>query len=139
MRNVDRAVELLGQLNRIGFSLAVDDFGTGYSSLAYLKRLPVGKLKIDRTFVRDMAEDTNDHAIAATIVAMGRTLGLLTVAEGVETRTQADALLALGCDQAQGYLFGRPEPPDVFAAAWLGLNPQSATASYNETSAPVKS
>lgn len=139
MRNVDRAVELLGQLNRIGFSLAVDDFGTGYSSLAYLKRLPVGKLKIDRTFVRDMAEDTNDHAIAATIVAMGRTLGLLTVAEGVETRTQADALLALGCDQAQGYLFGRPEPPDVFAAAWLGPNPQNVTASYNESSAPVKS
>ncbi|HYA66699.1 MAG TPA: bifunctional diguanylate cyclase/phosphodiesterase, partial [Burkholderiaceae bacterium] len=125
MRNVDRAVDLFGQLNGIGFSLAVDDFGTGYSSLAYLKRLPVKKLKIDRTFVRDMAEDANDHAIVATIIAMGRTLGLRTTAEGVETKTQAQALLALGCEHAQGYLFGAPEPPEDFATRWLKQKQES--------------
>ena len=119
MHNVERTVDLFERLSEIGFSLAVDDFGTGYSSLAYLKRLPVKKLKIDRTFVRDMAEDANDHAIVATIIAMGRTLGLRTTAEGVETQTQADALLSLGCDHAQGYLFGRPEAPEIFATRWL--------------------
>ena len=129
MRNVELAIELLGELRTAGFALAIDDFGTGYSSLSYLKRLPVNKLKIDKSFVRDMVDDASDHAIVATIIAMGQTLGLQTIAEGVETRAQADALLMLGCHESQGYLFGRPEPADVFSARWL-----SATAGQNENS-----
>jgi diguanylate cyclase (GGDEF)-like protein/PAS domain S-box-containing protein len=129
MENVDRAVEIFGRLSVRGFSLAIDDFGTGYSSLAYLKRLPVSRLKIDRSFVRDMTMDANDHAIVATVVAMGRTLGLQTVAEGVETREQADALLALGCEAAQGYLFGRPVPAGELAQNWLAqFRPESLAA-----------
>ncbi|MBV5337625.1 MAG: EAL domain-containing protein, partial [Deltaproteobacteria bacterium] len=77
------------------------------------------KLKIDMSFVRDMIDDGDDHAIVSTIVGMGRTLGLNTIAEGVETQAQADALLALGCDEAQGYLFGRPESASFFANRWL--------------------
>jgi EAL domain-containing protein (putative c-di-GMP-specific phosphodiesterase class I) len=119
MRNIDFAVDLVGQLNAAGFALAIDDFGTGYSSLAYLKQLPAEKLKIDKSFVRDMIDDRNDHAIVATIIGMGKTLGMLTIAEGVETRAQADALRKMGCDQVQGFLFGRPEPTDVFTGKWL--------------------
>ena len=119
MKNIEQSIDMFTQLNAAGFSLAIDDFGTGYSSLAYLKRLPARKLKIDKSFVQDMVEDINDHTIVATIIAMGKTLGMRTIAEGVETRAQADALLALGCDEVQGYHFGRPEPAPVFAEKWL--------------------
>ena len=119
MKNIEQSIGMFTQLNAVGFSLAIDDFGTGYSSLAYLKRLPARKLKIDKSFVLDMVDDINDHTIVATIIAMGKTLGMRTIAEGVETRAQADALLALGCDEVQGYHFGRPEPASVFAEKWL--------------------
>ncbi len=126
MKNVGQSVELFNELNEAGFSLAIDDFGTGYSSLAYLKQLPAGKLKIDQSFVREMADYGNDHTIVSTIIAMGKTLGMRTIAEGVETPVQAEVLLALGCDEAQGYLFGRPESASVFAAKWLhGAIPQT--------------
>ena len=126
MKNVEQSIELFNQLNEAGFSLAIDDFGTGYSSLAYLKRLPASKLKIDQSFVREMVNDINDHTIVATIIAMGKTLGMRTIAEGVETPVQAEALLTLGCDEAQGYLFGRPESASAFAARWLrGVAPQT--------------
>ena len=119
MKNIEQSIDMFTQLNAVGFSLAIDDFGTGYSSLAYLKRLPARKLKIDKSFVLDMVDDINDHTIVATIIAMGKTLGMRTIAEGVETRAQADALLALGCDEVQGYHFGRPEPASAFAEKWL--------------------
>lgn len=119
MRNIDLAIELAGQLSEAGFTLAIDDFGTGYSSLAYLKQLPADKLKIDQSFVRNMRDDQNDHAIVATIVAMGRTLGLSTIAEGIESDEQAAALRQLGCQEGQGYQFGRPESAEVFATRWL--------------------
>ncbi len=119
MKNIEQSIGMFTQLNAVGFSLAIDDFGTGYSSLAYLKRLPARKLKIDKSFVLDMVDDINDHTIVATIIAMGKTLGMRTIAEGVETRAQADALLALGCDEVQGYHFGRPEPANTFAEKWL--------------------
>lgn len=119
MRNVTQALGSLTRLKVAGFGLAIDDFGTGYSSMAYLKMLPADKIKIDKSFVRDMLDDRNDHAIVATIIGMGRNLHLRTIAEGVETERQAAALAALGCEHGQGYLFGMPVPPDEFARQWL--------------------
>lgn len=119
MTNPERAIVTLNELKDRGFSLAIDDFGTGYSSLAYLKRFPVDTLKIDRAFVRDMQEDRNDRAIAATIVAMAQQLGLTTVAEGVENEEQLLILRQLGCLQAQGFHIGRPQPADEFRGKWL--------------------
>jgi diguanylate cyclase (GGDEF)-like protein len=108
MHDAEQHLGTLHALRRLGARIAVDDFGTGYSSLSYLKHLPIDALKIDRAFVRDMASDANDAAIVAAIIGMARTLGLRTVAEGVETVDQLDRLRTLGCDTAQGYLFSRP-------------------------------
>ena len=98
----------------VGFSL--DDFGTGYSSLAYLKRLPIDQLKIDQSFVRDVLTDSNDASIARTIVALGQSLGLSVIAEGVETEAQRDFLVRHECFAYQGYLFSRPLPLADFEA-----------------------
>ncbi len=110
MRDVAEATERLRELSRLGISLAVDDFGTGYSSLAYLKRFPIRSLKIDRSFVGDIDRDANSAAIASAIVALAGRLGLKVVAEGVETKEQLDLLRSYGCDELQGWLFGRPIP-----------------------------
>ncbi|MFZ1643654.1 MAG: EAL domain-containing protein [Candidatus Contendobacter sp.] len=115
-----QTAETLLALERLGMGLVIDDFGTGYSSLSYLKRLPLTALKIDQSFVRDLVTDPDDRTIAAAIVALGHGLGLKVVAEGVETGEQRRILLDQGCDLAQGYLFGRPEPPEAFATTWLG-------------------
>ena len=107
-------LRVLHDIKQLGVRLAVDDFGTGYSSLAYLKRLPIDKLKIDRSFVRDLPDDANDTAIAATIIAMARTLKLEVLAEGVETEAQLGFLNEQGCDAYQGYWFSPPMPADEF-------------------------
>jgi EAL domain-containing protein (putative c-di-GMP-specific phosphodiesterase class I) len=119
MENVERAIAIMQTLKAAGFTLSIDDFGTGYSSLAYLKRLPADTLKIDIAFVRDMLKGRHDYIIVTTIIRMARNLGLKVVAEGVEDAAQAKALLELGCDEAQGYYFGHPEPAVAFAQHWL--------------------
>jgi diguanylate cyclase (GGDEF)-like protein/PAS domain S-box-containing protein len=116
MDQIDQAVIALERLKRLGVCIAVDDFGTGYSSLSYLKRLPVDRLKIDRSFVKDLPDDTNDAALVRAIVAMAHSLGLETVAEGIETEAQRAFLAALGCDHYQGYYLSRPLPADEAAA-----------------------
>ncbi|MDP2430685.1 MAG: PAS domain S-box protein [Pseudomonadota bacterium] len=118
MEQADQAIATLDALKSLGVRLTIDDFGTGYSSLAYLKRFPIDKLKIDRSFVDGLADDPNDREIAATIIAMARSLNLEVLAEGVETEQQLAFLRLYGCDQYQGYLFSKPIPADEFER-WL--------------------
>jgi EAL domain-containing protein (putative c-di-GMP-specific phosphodiesterase class I) len=115
MHDADASVAILQQLHEMGVRIAIADFGTGYSSLLYLKRLPATELKIDRGFVRNL--DSEDRAIVSAIVALGQTLDLKIVAEGVETVAQQEFLTDLGCNSLQGFLFGKPMPPAQFLAA----------------------
>jgi len=115
MRDVELTVAVLEKLKEIGVKLSIDDFGTGYSSLNYLKRFPIDKLKVDQSFVRNLTTDANDVAIAGAIIALGHSLKLKVIAEGVETRGQLDLLRRYGCDEMQGYLFSRPVAAAEFA------------------------
>jgi diguanylate cyclase (GGDEF)-like protein/PAS domain S-box-containing protein len=119
MRNPESAVTLLQQLKDMGIHISIDDFGTGYSSLAYLKRFPIDSLKIDRSFVTDVPQDTGDVAINVAIIAMAHSLGLKVVAEGVETQEQLDFLRKQGCDEMQGYFFSKPLPLEQVTALLL--------------------
>jgi EAL domain-containing protein (putative c-di-GMP-specific phosphodiesterase class I) len=118
MADPERTVAVLDRLHALGVGLAVDDFGSGYSSLAYLKRLPVDELKIDKGFVRHLATDTADAAIVASTVGLGHALGLRVVAEGIEDEAAWDQLAAMGCDVAQGYYLARPLPAERLTR-WL--------------------
>ena len=125
IQNVESVLGSVRQLKQMGVKLAIDDFGTGYSSLSYLKQLDIDQLKIDQSFVRDLASDPDDAAIVRAIIQMARSLNLRTIAEGVETELIRDQLQAFGCDAAQGYLYSRPVPASeietLYARAPQGL------------------
>ncbi|KAE8438720.1 bifunctional diguanylate cyclase/phosphodiesterase [Vreelandella piezotolerans] len=119
MRDPDQAVIITQAMRQAGYALFIDDFGTGYSSLSYLRRFAADALKIDISFVREMLDNHHDRAIVQTIIAMANTLDMKTLAEGVESAAQAALLAEMGCNQAQGYFFGKPLPADRFAQTWL--------------------
>jgi len=110
IKHPEKTVSQFNELREIGMHIAIDDFGTGYSSLTYLKQFPISKLKIDYSFIRDVLVDTNDQAITRAIIALGQSLGLTVIAEGVESKQQSDFVIAEGCDEAQGFYVARPMP-----------------------------
>lgn len=114
LQDIDDTIVTMNALNEIGIQFSLDDFGTGYSSLQYLKRLPINQLKIDQSFVRDIALDNSDKAIVRTIIAMADSLNMNVIAEGVETEDQLKFLLTNNCVYYQGYLFGKPMPIEQF-------------------------
>jgi len=115
--NINDLITKMNALSTLGIRFSLDDFGTGYSYLQYLKKLPLSQLKIDQTFVRDIGADPSDRAIVRMIVAMAHSLDIDVIAEGVETEEQYELLLAKGCTNFQGYLFGKPMPIDEFEAS----------------------
>ena len=119
MHNFDRAIGVMQELAALGVTFSVDDFGTGHSSLAYLQRLPIDRLKIDRSFVKDLGAGSDDATICASIIGLAHSLKLETVAEGVETQQQLDWLREKGCDEVQGYLLGRPQAFDALLPTLL--------------------
>ena len=121
MRNVDTSLTVLQELKTMGVHLAIDDFGTGYSSLSYLQRLPVNRVKIDQSFVRDLLSLVQPVPIVRAIIAMAHSLQLEVLAEGVEDERQRSILMDEGCDLAQGYLFGRPMPATEFEKLLLPI------------------
>ncbi len=127
MRNAEEAVTMLSELHALGIGLAIDDFGTGYSSLSYLKRFPVDRLKIDRSFVSDIGASSDDETITSAIIALAHSLQLQVIAEGVETAAQLDFLRERACNEMQGYFFSRPVPHDAIPA--LLQRPQAHRAS----------
>ena len=125
MHDAPRLIRMLEELRQLGVQISVDDFGTGYSSLSYLKRFPVHRLKIDRSFVADVTRNPDDAAIVRTIIALGHNLGLCVVAEGVESDAQLEFLRANGCDEMQGFYFGLPLPVDRFEETLTRAEPSS--------------
>ena len=126
MADPELALDVLRRIRAQGVKTSIDDFGTGYSSMAYLKLLPVDELKIDRSFIRDMATDATNSMLVQSAIELGHNLGLHVVAEGIEDQATRTALQALGCDVAQGYFFSRPLPADSLAT-WLLVHPTPAT------------
>ena len=114
MLNPEVSMDTLKHLNAMGIRLSVDDFGTGHSSLAYLKRLPINEIKIDKSFIKDICKDSNDTLIVQATIDLGHNLGLTVVAEGVENQDVYDRLAGLGCDIAQGYFISPPIPSAEF-------------------------
>ena len=118
MENPESAAQTLARFREMGVKVSIDDFGTGYSSLSFVRRFPIDTLKVDQSFIRDIVEDEDDASITRAIIAMGRSLRLDIVAEGVESASQLAILRAEGCHKAQGYYFSRPVPVNALAD-WL--------------------
>jgi EAL domain-containing protein (putative c-di-GMP-specific phosphodiesterase class I) len=116
IHNAERVIKTLRVIKEMGVRIALDDFGTGYSSFGYLREFPVDAVKVDRSFIRDVLDNTEDRAITEAIITMARTLKLNVVAEGVETADQEEFLRSKGCDEVQGYYISRPIPHSQFAA-----------------------
>lgn len=116
-------IEMMDRLAELGVQMSIDDFGTGYSSLSYLKRFRVSRLKIDQSFVRDIMTDADDRAIVSAIINLAKSLGVKTIAEGVETADQLEFLKKAGSDEVQGYYFSRPLTADEFAEFCRGYRP----------------
>jgi EAL domain-containing protein (putative c-di-GMP-specific phosphodiesterase class I) len=125
LQNVEQGIAILQALKSLGLQVSIDDFGTGFSSLSYLKRLPVDKLKIDQSFIRDLNTDAGDAAIVTSIITLAHNLNLTVVAEGVENAEQLGFLRANRCDEIQGYLISRPQPADALTDWIHQFNSQS--------------
>ena len=121
MDNLDDTIAKMHAIKQLGVGFSIDDFGTGYSSLSYLQRMPLDQLKIDQAFVRDLVDDSQDTAIIRIILALGKSLGLTVIAEGVETEVQWNYLIKYGCSVFQGYLFGKPMPLAEFESHLLNI------------------
>ena len=128
IRDTENVLATVKRLKLMGVKLSIDDFGTGYSSLSYLKRFEVDKLKIDQAFIRELAVHSEDAAIVRAIIQMARSLGLRTIAEGVETKAVLDLLRLYRCDEAQGYFYARPLPADEFMRYFLAQSQGQAGA-----------
>jgi EAL domain-containing protein (putative c-di-GMP-specific phosphodiesterase class I) len=126
MEDIKATQRTFDGLARIGVFLSIDDFGTGYSSLNYLRQLPAQQLKIDRSFVNDLEDSEDARAVVSAVVSLAHALGLRVVAEGVETSGQRDILLAMDCDELQGFFFARPMPADSLFAWSQGEKPDGA-------------
>jgi EAL domain-containing protein (putative c-di-GMP-specific phosphodiesterase class I) len=141
MRNVPRAIKVLDAIQSRGIRLAIDDFGIGYSSMSLMKQFPIDTIKIDRSFVRDLPDDSEDRAIAQAIISMGKALGMTVVAEGVETVEQEIFLRDHACDEMQGYLFSKPVPPeqlaDLLRSAPLMISPPLQPAASASAGNPI--
>jgi EAL domain-containing protein (putative c-di-GMP-specific phosphodiesterase class I) len=119
MADSERTVTVLSELKKLGVRFSIDDFGTGFSSLSYLAKLPVDTLKIDRSFVTEMVSGPGGLTLVSVIINLARALNLNTVAEGVETEEQLHQLRLLGCDEMQGYIFGKPVPIEIFEQKYM--------------------
>jgi EAL domain-containing protein (putative c-di-GMP-specific phosphodiesterase class I) len=135
MTNPEESAAVLKQLRKMGVSVAIDDFGTGYSSLSYLRRFPIDKLKIDRSFIRDLTISRTDESIVRAIVSLARSVGLLVVAEGIESAEQLEFVTRLECDQWQGYHCCAPQPAACFAA--MLMNRSDTRSGFAETLAAL--
>lgn len=122
MDDPDRIIAILSEIKQLGIKISVDDFGTGYSSLSYLKKLPIDKLKIDKTFIDELPTNEDDITITKTIIALSRSLKLDVIAEGVESKEQKDFLVANGCRMIQGYFYSKPlSEEDILSVLKFGL------------------
>jgi len=131
LRDDERALEIFRQIRDLGIGIAFDDFGTGFASLTYLKKFSFDRLKIDRSFVRDLRVDSDDLAIVASTISLSKSLGLTVVAEGIEDRDTAELLVSLGCEEGQGYYFSRPIPAEEFEKKFLSNGPAIKKVSAN--------
>jgi EAL domain-containing protein (putative c-di-GMP-specific phosphodiesterase class I) len=124
----ERVLDMFRRIQQLGVRVVFDDFGTGYASLSYLKKFPLDGLKIDRSFVLDLLSDRDDAAIVGSTVGLSKQLGLSVVAEGIENRATADLLVMMGCQEGQGYFFGRPMPAALFESEYFAVKPAAMTA-----------